>query len=188
LLRTHKPLEDRPRLYTATVSGIKAAGARGLDPCRVSNAGALHLIACCAAAVGLESCYPDHTVMGERELRREEREHDARLASATLGRGRDGEPLLHRPDLVLWSQPVADGARPIAVEVELTVKAPRRLQAICRAWARCSLVAGVIYLAPPEVQRPLLRACAQVRAENQIVVLPLEALPGPITQAVPSAA
>ena len=83
--------------------------------------------------------------MGERELRREERERGAPLASAQLGSGPDGGPLLHRPDLVLWPNTSADPL-PVAVEVELTVKAPRRLLEICRAWARCRAVAGVLYL------------------------------------------
>src|SRR5207237_5477139 len=118
----------------------------GLQPCRVSPANALHLIACAAVAAGLERCYPDHSVMGERELRRQERARGAPLASARVGSGPAGEQPLHRPDLVLWPA-AAGGGLPVAVEVELAVKAPRRLAAICRGWARCREVAGVLYLA-----------------------------------------
>ena len=57
-----------------------------------------------------------------------------------------GSTGLHRPDLVLLRRPRRRLALPVAVEVELTVKAPQRLRAICRAWARCSQVAGVVYL------------------------------------------
>src|SRR5205807_7406762 len=117
LLAAVRPLHRRPALYTVTSEGMKAAGQRGLDPCRVSPGNARHLIACAAAAAGLERCYPEHRVRGERELRREEREHGARLASAALGRGPDGQPRLHRPDLVLWPRQ-GDGGLPIAVEVE----------------------------------------------------------------------
>ena len=42
-------------------------------------------------------------------------------------------------------------ATPVAVEVELSVKASRRLQAICCAWGRCRLVSEVRYYAPPQV-------------------------------------
>jgi hypothetical protein len=93
---------------------------------------------------------------------------------------------LHRPDLVLW--PI-DGRLPVAVEVELTVKAPRRLSEICRAWARCRLVAGVLYLAAPDVQRALDRARRQVEAGDRIVVLGLDTFPalGPGAPALPEA-
>jgi hypothetical protein len=70
---------------------------------------------------------------------------------------------------------------PVAVEVELTVKAPRRLAEICRAWARCRCVAGVLYLAPPEVRRALERAIDQAQAGERIAVLGLDAVPRPDT-------
>ena len=121
----------------------------------------------------LEAAYPDQRVVGERELRREEREIGTQLASARLGARPDGQPLLHRPDLVLWP---AGGQRslPVVVEVELTVKAPRRLLEICRAWARARCVAGVLYVAAPDVERPLARALEKARAGERIILLPLE--------------
>jgi hypothetical protein len=128
-------------------------------------------------------------VLGERELRRDERERGVALASARLGIAPDGGPLLHRPDLVLWPRDTEDteagedleeaSGLPVAVEVELTVKAPRRLADICRAWARCRCVAGVLYLAPPEVRRALERALDQVEAGERIAVLGLDAVPRP---------
>jgi len=190
LVRT-RPLAGRPALYTATRTGLRIAGLCGLGPCRVSAAGAQHLIECARVAAVLERRYPDHLVAGERELRRDERERGAPLASARLGTGPRGEPLLHRPDLVLWPEvcageahgpgggavgrAVADG-RPVAVEVELTVKAPRRLAEICLAWARCRSVAGVVYVAPPEVGRALARAIERSAAHGRIVVVELDAL------------
>ena len=126
LLERHRPLTGRPALYTATRAGLRAAGVRGLDPCRVSASNALHLIECARVAAALERCYPDHRVQGERELRSEERERGGALAGArsAVGTRRRAAPPLHRPDLVLWpSGP--DGGLPVAVEVELTVKAPR---------------------------------------------------------------
>jgi hypothetical protein len=84
---------------------------------------------------------------------------------------------LYRPDLVLWPKDSADGL-PVAVEVELTRKAPRRLASICRAWARCRCVAGVIYLAAPDVLRPLARAIEQAHAGERVIALPLDALSG----------
>jgi hypothetical protein len=137
----------------------------------------MHLIACAAVAAALEQGYPDHRVLGERELRRDERELGVAVASAQMGVGSHGKALLHRPDLVLWPEGPADGL-PVAVEVELTIKAPRRLTGICRAWARCRTVAGVLYVAPPEVWRALERAIARAQAHEQIVVVGPEALPG----------
>ena len=227
-LSRKRPLAEQPALYTATRAGLRVAALQGLDPCRVSASNAHHLIECAWVAAALEHCYPDHAVLGERELRRDERERGVTLASAHLGIAPDGGPLLHRPDLVLWPQgaedagydgaamgpeaavgpeasgtpeaargveaaegpeaaeaveATADGDRaaglPVAVEVELTVKAPQRLAEICRAWARCRCVAGVLYLGPPEVRRALERAIEQVDAGERIVVLGLDSVPRP---------
>jgi hypothetical protein len=178
LLARHRPLAEQPSLYTLTRVGMRASGLRGLDPCRVSSSNALHLIECARIAAALEHCYTDHRVLGERELRRDERECGRALASARLGEGAGGSPLLHRPDLVLWPRQTED-VLPVAVEVELTIKAPRRLLEICRAWARCRCVAGVLYLAPPEVDRALGRAIERARAEGRIAVVPLDAIPTP---------
>jgi hypothetical protein len=83
---------------------------------------------------------------------------------------------MHRPDLVLWSSSPGLG-NPIAVEVELTIKAPRRLEEICRAWARAREVSGVLYLAPPPVERALQRAIERANAAERIVVVSLDSLP-----------
>ena len=191
LLERCRPLADHPALYTVTRTGLRKADARDLDPCRVSASNALHLIECARVAVALERCYPDHRVQGERELRGEERERQRAVASAELGVGSRGEESRHRPDLVLW--PIDQGAGlPVAVEVELTIKAPERLAAICRAWARARCVAGVLYLAPPEVERAVLRAIDRAQAQERVVVVPLDALSAQFTRsaerAVPSGA
>jgi len=178
LLRRSRPLTGHPALYTATRAGLRVCGMSGLDPCRVSASNALHSIACAEAAAALERCYPDHRVQGERELRRDEREWGAPLASARLGTAPTGGSLLHRPDLVLWPEACEDEL-PVAFEVELTIKAHTRLTDICRAWARCRCVAGAVYLAPPEVERALHRAIAKAHAGERIAVVPLEALPQP---------
>jgi hypothetical protein len=180
LLSRSRPLREEPSLYTLTRAGFRAAGMPGEAPGRVSAANARHSIACAEVAVSLELAYPEHEVVGERELRRRERERSAVIASASLGR-RDGygAPLLHRPDIVLAR---SGGALPVAVEVELTVKAPRRLLAICRSWARCRCVAGVLYIAAGEVQGPLRRAVDAAGAGERIAVVSPSAL-GPHTGA-----
>ncbi len=175
LLDSRRVLAGRPALYTVTRAGLRASGLRGFEPGRVSVANAPHAIECARVAAALERAYPDHRVMGERELRRDEREAGTSLASACLGRGPSGAPLLHRPDIVLWPQG-AHEQLPVAVEVELTIKAPGRLLEICRAWARCRCVAGTLYLAAPEVQRPLARAIEGARAGERIALVGLDAL------------
>jgi hypothetical protein len=176
LLSRRAPLAGRPALYTITRAGLRASGSRGLQPARVSPANASHLIVCAQVAAALERCYPDHSVLGEPELRRDERDCGRPLASALLGTVRDGQPLVHRPDLVLWPQGVSTGL-PVAVEVELTVKSQRRLSGICLAWARARCVAGVLYLAAPDAERALARVLALLDAGGRIVLVPLAALP-----------
>lgn len=177
LVCSRRLLAGRPALYAATRSGLRTAGLRGFEPCRISVAGAPHAIECARVAAALEHAYPDHYVMGERELRRDEREAATQLASALLGRGPGGAPLLHRPDLVLWPRDADSNERlPVAVEVELTIKAPRRLLEICRAWARCPCVAGTLYLVAADVEKPLARAIAQAQAAARIAAVPLGVL------------
>jgi len=176
LLERARPLAAQPALFTLTQAGLRHAHEAGLSPCRVSNANALHLIVCAGVAAGLERCYPGHRVEGERELRRYERLRGRPLASARARTGSAGEVALHRPDLVLW--PRAGVGLPVAVEVELAVKAPRRLAEICRSWARCREVEGVIYLAAAGAQRALVRAIEDTRADGRVLVLPLHALDG----------
>jgi hypothetical protein len=173
-------LHGAPALFTATPAGMALTGLQGEQPSRVSAAGARHQVACASAAVGLERRFPEHLVCGERELQREERILGERLASARMSwRSRWGDS--HRPDLVMW--PLAAGADPVAVEVELTAKAPARLAEICRAWARCPHVAGVLYLAAVPAFAPVARAIRAVGAEERITLLGLEAVAGSTPEA-----
>lgn len=177
LFTRERPLTGYPALFTLTRSGRQVTGIRGTGGCRVSATRARHLIVCAAVAAALEQRYPGHRVSGERELRREEREQGRALASARLFAAQGSRVRLHRPDLVLWptSHPAAP---PVVVEIELTVKAPHRLLEICQAWARCRAVAGVLYLASPEVERALARAVTRAHARERVLVLSLGGFPG----------
>jgi hypothetical protein len=176
LLARQRPLAGAPSLYTVTATGLRVAGMGRLGPCRVSASNARHLIACAWVAAALERCYPHQRVMGERELRQDESARGGELASALIGIGADGRRLLHRPDLVVLPC-VEEDALPVAVEVELSVKSPRRLAGICRAWARCRCVAGTLYIAPPQVRRAVERAVDEIGASERIIVIGLDALP-----------
>ena len=173
LVARWRPLVGEPSLYTVTRGGLRAAGVAGIAPVRVSAAGAGHALACSRAVTALERAYPRHRALGEPEFRRREREHGGALYSVPISGG--GAGALHRPDLVLESDD-PEVPRPTAVEVELTVKAPRRLVAICRAWARCRHLAGVIYLTSEEVEAPLARAIESAQAGGRIVQVRIDAL------------
>jgi hypothetical protein len=160
-MRRSAPLRDAPALYTVTRKGLRAAGEAGLKPSRVSAASARHAVACCEVAAALAAVYPDRLVLGEPAVRRLERQ---------LGRSLSG----HRPDLLLVDR---RAPKLVAVEVELTVKAPERLLAICRGWARSRAVAGTIYVAAEPVLAPLTRAIESLGAEDRIALLPISELP-----------
>ncbi len=182
LVARTRPLHGAPSLFTATLAGMRLAGLGGVAPTRVSAASAGHQIVCAQAAVALERRYRRHVVCGERELQRDERSLGRPLASARMSwRSEWGES--HRPDLVVW--PAAAGGLPVAVEVELTAKAPARLLEICRAWARCPHVAGVLYLAATPAFAPLARAIRSAGAEGRLALLALEALDRPTSPASP---
>jgi hypothetical protein len=173
MLERRSLLAGRPALYTITRAGLRASGLSGLSPMRVSAGGAEHAIACATAAVALERAYPEHRLLGEPELRRMKAGACGGAPRAALGRGADGRRAMHRPDLALW--PIGGGL-PVAVEIELTVKAPRRLLEICRGWARCREVSGVLYLASAPVLPPLRRAIEEAGAAGSVVALPLTEL------------
>jgi hypothetical protein len=56
----------------------------------------------------------------------------------------------------------------LAVEVELSVKAPRRLQAICRGYARARHINHVYYLANRATARAVSRAVDVTRSQDRI--------------------
>ncbi len=167
MVRSVALLRGAPALYAITRRGLRAGGRGELEPVAISAAGFAHLLAVArvAAALGRGGAW----VGGEQELRAWERLEGRALASAEVGLARDGSAALHRPDLVCW-----DGAKPTAVEVELTVKAPERLATIVRGWARSRLVAGAVYYAAPAAERALARAVRSACAEGRVVVVALD--------------
>ena len=146
LTRSLRLLHGAPALHVLTRRGLRAAGRPELDPVAVSASGFAHLLAVARVAVALGNA--GQRVGGERELRALERAEGRPLASAEVGLAHDGTVALHRPDLVCWG-----AGAPIAIEVELTVKAPARLQTIVRGWARSRLVGGVVYYTVPRPRR-----------------------------------
>jgi hypothetical protein len=185
LTRSLRLLHGAPALHVLTRRGLRAAGRPELDPVAVSASGFAHLLAVARVAVALANA--GQRVGGERELRALERAEGRPLASAEVGLAREGTVALHRPDLVCWG-----AGAPIAIEVELTVKAPARLQTIVRGWARSRLVGGVVYYASPPAARALGRALRSECAGERVAVIPVDRA-GPLpdfrsTSSIPSAA
>jgi hypothetical protein len=174
LLARSAPLRGGAPLYTLTGAGLRACGERGLAPVRVTAASAAHAATCALVAARLERRYPGRRVVGEPAIRVEEPSAGGSLSCLLPAGAGSAGARTHRPDLALLGG--ATGERPVAVEVELTVKAPRRLRAICLGWARCPSVAGVVYLATPPAQRALARAVEATMAADRVVVVPLQAL------------
>ena len=183
-VRSQRLLHGAPALYTLTRRGLAAAARPELEPVLVSASGFAHLLAVARVAAALAAA--GHAVGGERELRAWERLEGRPLASAEIGLARDGTIAVHRPDLVCWGPGL-----PVAIEVELTVKAPERLAAIVRGWARSRLIAGVVYYATPAAGRALARAIRSECAQGRVVVAELaragELAEFPPTSSIPSA-
>lgn len=174
LVEANRLLHREAPLYVATRAGLRAAECADLGCARVSVSGFAHMREVARAAVALERSLPLRYVMGERELRRAERDAGALLASAEVGPAYDPRRAVHRPDLVVWER--EPGAHPIAIEVELTVKAPLRLRAIVRGWARSRLVSGVVYYATADAARAVRSAVTREQAVGRVQVVGLSAL------------
>jgi hypothetical protein len=170
LLEQKTLLYRKPGLYIATAHGLGSAGLEQLGLYRVSSGGFEHAQEVATAAVGLHRGLRGWELLSERELRVQESDRGELVASAKLGELPGGRSALHRPDLALISP---DG-RVLAVEIELSIKAPRRLAAICRGWARARHVSHVYYLADAAPARAVSRAIAETRAGDRVTVFPLQ--------------
>jgi hypothetical protein len=169
LLERVAPLRGEPALVRATREGMRFAGL-GLQVARISPALLPHWAACSAVWLSLEREFGVGMVISEAELRLEEALAGEAVASAKLGEGRGGRPRLHRPDLA-----VLGNGRPIAIEVELTPKAPGRLQQIVRAWRRARCITEArYYAAPGKTRRAVERAVERAHARERVRVYEIE--------------
>lgn len=167
-IEEHRVLYHQPGLYVATSDGLRGRGLSRLGVYKVSPGGFVHAREVAAAAASLHFALPGLRVLAERELRLDESDEGRLLGSVKMGELAGGVPALHRPDLVF-----AAADRTLAVEVELSVKAPKRLQRICISYARARHVDHVYYLAAPAAARAVTRAVAETRSQDRITVLAL---------------
>lgn len=173
LLAERRLLYRRPGLYVATAEGLRWAGLERLGVHNVGPGGFGHMIEIAAAAAELHIQCRGAELLSERTIRARENETGELFASIKVGELAAGRPALHRPDLALVSE-----ERTVALELELSVKAPRRLATICRGYARARHIDHAYYLAAPPAAAALDRAIQQVRAADRITVLALHDIDG----------
>jgi hypothetical protein len=167
LIVSHPPLDSTGPLLVATRTALRLCGRTELRPARFSLSTVRHWQL--TAQVGAQLEAAGETVLSEREIIAAERLEGERVYSA----GGQFEHGHHRPDLIRL------GERPEAIEVELTNKAPGRLDERLRSWRwaigieeEC-LVARVIYLCPPATLRYVERSIDRTATEDLILALPL---------------
>jgi hypothetical protein len=161
-------LRSEPSLLHATRDGLRYAKL-AMPVATVSPGTVDHWVRCVTAALDLGKRYGHDRVLTERDIVSTEILEDRSIAKARLGGGDgNGVERFHRADLAVLSE---EGV--IAIEVELTPKAPRRLEELIRAWRR-SLgreVSGVRYLCEPGQTRRLVeRVVKKVKADGLIQI------------------
>lgn len=164
LIARDDSLRREPSVLYATRQGLRWVGLPypvvKLSPSLIN-----HGLRCTSTGQALHREFPG-TVHSERDLCWVERQEGKPLASAKLGTRPDGGPRLHRPDLAIITE-----AGTIAVEVELSAKEPRRLEAIMRARRRSPWVAGVRYYCEPgKTRRAVERAIKATRSQERVQV------------------
>ena len=165
------------RLLLCTRRGLRVVGRDDLSTPTFSPAVLQHTAVAARIAAQLE--VSGRRVLSEREILAAERLSGERLYTIELRRGRK-----HRPDLILL------GEANEAIEVELTNKAPRRLEGLVRAWRRSVGRGGqfgrVHYLCSPRTHPHVTRAVSRLYGEEVIHVEELEQRNGCLTLAVGS--
>jgi hypothetical protein len=159
-------LRSQPSLLHATREGLRYASL-AMPVAKVSPGAVDHWLRCATVALDLGERYGYDRVLTEREIVATEALEGRSVARAMLDFG--GRERFHRADLAVLAE---EGV--IAIEVELTPKAPRRLESLMRAWRRAVIsgdVAEVRYLCEPGQTRRLVeRVVKNVRAGNVIVI------------------
>jgi len=164
LIERDDSLRYEPSALYATREGLRWVGL-GYPVAKLSPSLIRHGLRCTSMAQALGEEFPS-AIRTERDLCWIERQEGKPLASAKLGTRPDGGPRLHRPDLAVLTE-----AGVIAVEVELTAKAPRRLEGIIRAWRRSPWVTEVRYYCEPgQTRRAVERAILATRSQERVRV------------------
>jgi hypothetical protein len=167
LIERARLLHAQPALAVATRAGLRLCGLEDLGMARVAPASVAHWQASTTVAVIFERHHGADSIGGVREIRAAERAAGRPVATAPIGM------TVHLPDLVVWGPQGAGQPGGMAIEVELTAKAPRRLEQIVRGWRRAvdqGVLTGVLYVCAPEALRLVNRAITATHAQQQIRV------------------
>jgi hypothetical protein len=151
-------------LLLPTRAGLAACGRPELRGVHFSFARASHEATVATLAARLERA--GDRLFSEREIMARERLDGDRHLSASLPNGRH-----HRPDLIRISATLE------AVEVELTPKAPARLDELLRAWRRAvvqSHIARVVYCCSGRTLRHVERAVKRTHTHTQVGIEQLQ--------------
>lgn len=163
----------QPSLLRASRRGLRYAEL-ALTPAKVTPDLVSHWSRCADVAILLEEEAGAMALLTEREIRVIERLEGKPLASARVRDNYAGRTWFHRPDLAMRR----DGSL-IAIEVELTAKAPTRLDSILRGWRRSTWVSEVRYYVAGEwTRRGLERSLKATRAEEKVRIIELPATAG----------
>jgi hypothetical protein len=159
LVRVHPPIGDSNRLLVCTREGLRATGREDLSVPRISIGRVPHAVEVAWLAARREQA--GQAILTEREALAIERARGEPIYSVDVGGGRR-----HWPDLVLREGPVA-------VEVELSTKSARRLDALLSA-AQLAVFLGqyaeIRYLCAPHAIGAVRRAIERTSASAQISV------------------
>lgn len=162
-------LRSEPSLLHATRDGLRYAKL-AMPVAAISPGTVDHWVRCVTAALDVGEVYGHDRVLTERDIVSREVIEERALGKIPFGRilayGNRG---FHRPDLIVESE---EGL--IAIEVELTPKAPRRLEELIRAW-RVAIGSRdfleIRYLCEPGQTRRLVeRVVEKVKAERFIQI------------------
>lgn len=165
-------VRERPSVYIATREGHQAADLE-LPVMRPSLGGYWHTIEATSLLVELEREFGRDLVLTEREIRAIERPGDPIYAIKMAGYG-PGQRL-HYPDLIVLDQD--ERHRPLAIELERTVKKAARLQAIIRAYVDAWHLAGVRYYASTQSYNPIGAAIEATAAADVVELIAPEGDP-----------
>ena len=168
LLERVPTLPGDSTLIKATTSGIEYVRL-ALPVAKIGPGQVDHWLYCADVVLWAEERWGRGAVTTERELRWIELAEEKPIGSCVVGELPDGRPMLHRPDLL-----VSSGDKRLSIEVELTAKAPRRLEHLVRSWRRARHVDRVIYLVatgPP--YRAVERAVRNTHAAERVQVVDL---------------
>lgn len=158
-------LRSEPSVLRATREGLRYAGL-GLPFAQVSPSAVVHSLRCASAAQFVGEHFGHERILTEREIAFAEKIEERPIASAEITDHPDGYPRMHRADLVAFAD-----SGPIAFEIELTPKTPRRLRSIIRAWRRARCVKEVDYFcAPGLTHRTVQRAVKATGAKGKVNV------------------